>query len=156
MNELIIVGPQKWVGQKVPPMGMHTKDQTGFHRLDGEKMNVPNENVKSWHGEFIRICCEHGVRRQKDIVLLKEAYRRRMMFQPAKPLGNAWLGLGTISEYRSQMFETVDGKRLPRTVQWWKLSYKGLMVLSDIIGQMPFPESNDAKIKLNNILYGIA
>lgn len=118
------------------------------------KANVEPHEILSWGIEFDRICRTHGVTTKKDRNLLQEAYRRRMMFQPDRTLANAWLGLGNPSEYKSRLFQTVDGDRTPRVQHWWKLTHDGVILLSDIIGQLPFPESNIGKNKLNDILYG--
>lgn len=118
-------------------------------------INISTTKILSWGAEFNRICRVHGVTRQKDILLLQEAYRRRMMFQENRILANAWLGFGTLSEYKSDLFQTI-GERTPRIVHWWKLTHKGVMLLSNLISELPFPETMVAKNELNNILYGCA
>jgi hypothetical protein len=148
------------VGRITAPFGMFTygPDTLGVWLLDknvsGGRANVEPHEILSWGVEFDRICRTHGVTTKKDRNLLQEAYRRRMMFQPDRALANAWLGLGSLSEYKSRLFQTVDGDKTPRVQHWWKLTHDGVMVLNDIIGQLPFPESNEAKTHLNDILYG--
>lgn len=93
--------------------------------------------------------------KSKDIDLIMEAYRRKFMFHENKGLENTWLGLGTPSEYKSDLFRPFDGKSEKRVRNWYVLTAKGVDILTKLSTLFPFPTRHEDKLNLNNRYYGL-
>lgn len=169
VNELVIIKTTKTnaalnnkVGRITAPFGgiPCEPNALGVYLLDknlyGGIANIPQNELFSWGDRFAFVCRVNGVRRQKDIVLLQEAYRRRMMFHPNNPLAEAWIGLGTPTQYRTKdtLFQTIDGDQFSRIRHWWKLTEEGVRVMQHLLEELPIPSTPEGRIDLNNILYG--
>lgn len=110
-----------------------------------------------WLDEFRDLCIKNKVKQKKDRLALLEAYRRYMVFNTDnKPLNTAWVGLGVPSKYSREYFYPVEGKAIPRICCWWKLTTKGFEILSNILINLPIPETNIEKDKLNEVLFEIS
>lgn len=90
---------------------------------------------------------------KKDINLLIEAYRRRMMFNREVPIRKAWVGLGTPSQYKSKLFVPL-GNPIPKYKNWFLLSEKGIEVFLIFLKEFPFPPVEKKQI-LNSFLFKI-
>ena len=169
VNELIIIkttDPEdaalnNKVGRITAPFGgiPCQPNALGVYLLDkvyGGKANIPQNELFSWGERFASTCRANGVTRNKDIVLLQEAYRRRMMFHPDRALENSWVGLGTPAQYRTKnnLFETIDGEQFARVYHWWKLTDEGIRVMQHLLEELPVQSTPEGRVDLNNILYG--
>lgn len=107
------------------------------------------------NGQIRGFLAEKGVL-SKDQSLLMEAYRRKMMFHPERPLRGTWLGLGMPSRYKSEYFTTTDGKPArPRCNDWWVLTQKGIILMEWLILAVPFPAiGSELETALNENLFG--
>jgi len=71
-------------------------------------------------------------------ILMNEAIRRYCLFHAGEPLRNAWVGLGTVSEYKSVLDDGLmifhDGKKpYKRCRGWLVLTDKGVTLFLQMI-----------------------
>lgn len=83
----------------------------------------------------------------KDKRLLTEAYRRYNMFHVGESLIDAWLGLGSPSQYQKSIYFKPKGEIQPRCDNWWKLTYRGREKMKELL------VLNTWHINLNNDLF---
>ena len=134
-------------------------DALGVYLLDKDVYglaNVPQNELFSWGERFAFVCRVNGVRRQKEIKLLQEAYRRYLCKGDVHTLETAWLGLGTPAQYRTKnnLFQTNYGETYPeiekmyRISIWWKLTEEGIRVMNNILQELPMPSTSEGCFEL--------
>lgn len=116
---------------------------------------IETEEEKSFHtmyDDFLSFKRKHNLSK-KDINLLIEAYRRRMMFDRDVPIRKAWVGLGTPSQYKSELFVPL-GNPIPRYKNWFLFSEKGIEIFLIFLKEFPFPPVEKQQT-LNSFLFEI-
>lgn len=173
VNELVIIKTTKTnaalnnkVGRISAPFGgiPCEPNALGVYLLDknvyGGIANIPQNELFSWGDRFAFVCRANGVRRQKEINLLQQAYRRYLSKGDVHTLETAWLGLGTPAQYRtkSKLFQTNYGETYPeiekmhRISMWWKLTEEGIRVMNNILEELPMPSTSEGCVELMYIL----
>lgn len=104
---------------------------------------------------FQKFCRDNGVKYQKDIRLLIEAYRRVLITKMQGTWGQIWLGLGTPSQYKSDYFKCFDGRPIARQKTWWVLNEKGVDLFEKIVVEFPFPVDPIERDQLNDKLFNL-
>jgi hypothetical protein len=103
--------------------------------------NIKTENIWRFQSE--------NKLSSKDMRLLLEAFRRKHFLHTT----NGWLGLGTLSTYKSEYFRTHDGDKTPRINHWFVLTEKGKEMMDKMEKRFLVPKNPKKAQEINSFLF---